>query len=143
MPGGLNKKELQKLAKSKKSAQKSNGREIARATGKTGAEQKQAAIRRKYGPAGKPAPVTVKKLDGETGEWVVEKVVDQSKLGTGPKRKTYQERHWRPKKKRKGSLAGAERALAANREQIERSSRGTKSRKPKEWRMGQGPGSSG
>lgn len=49
-------------------------RERAERKRKLNRQRKDAAIRAKYGPTGRPAPVTVKTLDGE-----VLKIVDQSK----------------------------------------------------------------
>lgn len=66
-----------------------HAKKIQRAGAKLNQQEKKANTRAKYGPSGRPAPVTVKRLDGVTGEWVEEAPVDQRSI-TGelyPKRR--------------------------------------------------------
>jgi hypothetical protein len=65
-------------------AQKRERRERDR---KLNQQEKRAAIRAKYGPSGKPAPVIVKRLN-EFGEWVEAEPVDQLALTRKRPRRT-------------------------------------------------------
>lgn len=77
----------------------------------------------------KPGPITIKRLDQQTGEIEVVGVVKASKLGPSKRSPS------RRRRRSRGARARAESDLAANREMIERSARGTKGYKPSEWRL--------
>lgn len=64
----------------RKREEKAFGKGSAAAKRKLNREEKRANVRLKYGPSGKPAPVTVRRLDGTTGEWVDVGTFDQSRI---------------------------------------------------------------
>ncbi len=82
MPKGkaLSGREMKELRERRARAQRRNGRSLASSKRKLNDQQKKANIRAKYGASGKPGLVTVKRLDGMTGEWVEQAPIDQSKF---------------------------------------------------------------